>query len=254
MSYGVHFYVSIRDDFKQPECCHPAYGFKMFVHSPAEFPPVGGHHFYVPLEAHVNIAVKPDVTVTSDELHLYSSEKRQCYFMNERYLQFFRIYTQDNCDYECITNYTYAKCGCVYFYMPHNKTMALCDTNNGCLNNMDFNNLTCDCLPSCTEIRYDIEMSHYPVDWKSAQYNGSNIPENNKRTSKVAVYSKANQFFVKTRKQLYGFSDLLGSAGGLLGLFMGFSLLSLVEIIYFFTLRLCCPRHRQQSGRVHIFQ
>jgi hypothetical protein len=30
------------------------------------------------------------------------------------------------------------------------------------------------------------------------------------------------------------------SCGGLLGLYLGFSILSFVEIIYFFTVRLCC--------------
>lgn len=41
------------------------------------------------------------------------------------------------------------------------------------------------------------------------------------------------------RSQLYGPVDFLASYGGLMGLFMGVSILSIVEFVYFFTVRLC---------------
>uniref|UniRef100_A0A2S2P5V4 Uncharacterized protein n=1 Tax=Schizaphis graminum TaxID=13262 RepID=A0A2S2P5V4_SCHGA len=42
------------------------------------------------------------------------------------------------------------------------------------------------------------------------------------------------------REVLFGWVDLLVAFGGIAGLFLGFSLLSGVEIIYYFTLRACC--------------
>jgi hypothetical protein len=39
---------------------------------------------------------------------------------------------------------------------------------------------------------------------------------------------------------LFGFVDLLVSFGGIAGLFLGFSLLSGIEIIYYFSMRACC--------------
>lgn len=39
------------------------------------------------------------------------------------------------------------------------------------------------------------------------------------------------------RSELFGLTDFLANCGGLLGVFLGFSFLSLVEIFYFFTLR-----------------
>lgn len=42
------------------------------------------------------------------------------------------------------------------------------------------------------------------------------------------------------REVLFGWVDLLVSFGGIAGLFLGFSLLSGVEIIYYFTLRAFC--------------
>jgi amiloride-sensitive sodium channel len=52
------------------------------------------------------------------------------------------------------------------------------------------------------------------------------------------VYYKKLHFMRHTRGELYGILDFFSNIGGLLGLCMGFSALSVVEFIYFFTLRL----------------
>lgn len=48
------------------------------------------------------------------------------------------------------------------------------------------------------------------------------------------------------REVLFGWVDLLVSFGGIAGLFLGFSLLSGVEIIYYFTLRASCMIYRNR--------
>ena len=47
-------------------------------------------------------------------------------------------------------------------------------------------------------------------------------------------------FLTSIRSELYGQTEFLANCGGLLGLFMGFSALSLIEIIYYLTIRLAC--------------
>ncbi|KOB67896.1 Uncharacterized protein OBRU01_17991, partial [Operophtera brumata] len=47
-----------------------------------------------------------------------------------------------------------------------------------------------------------------------------------------------SQFMSFHRSELFGITDLLANIGGILDLFLGFSFLSLVEILYFITLRL----------------
>lgn len=61
-----------------------------------------------------------------------------------------------------------------------------------------------------------------------------------RHVSKLTVYFKSEYFISLQRSELYGPFDLLANFGGLLGLFNGFSLLSLVEIVYYLTLRLWC--------------
>lgn len=55
--------------------------------------------------------------------------------------------------------------------------------------------------------------------------------------SKLEMYFKRPRFISMRRSELFGVTDFLANCGGLLGLFLGFSFLSLVEIFYFLTLR-----------------
>lgn len=42
-------------------------------------------------------------------------------------------------------------------------------------------------------------------------------------------------------------TDFVAACGGLLGLFMGISLLSIVELVYYFSLRLFCSVHSRNA-------
>lgn len=61
-----------------------------------------------------------------------------------------------------------------------------------------------------------------------------------KQFARVFISFKENQFFASRRSELYGKIDFIASIGGIMGLFMGVSLLSIVEFFYFGTLRLGC--------------
>lgn len=58
--------------------------------------------------------------------------------------------------------------------------------------------------------------------------------------SSLSIFFKENQFITSKRSELVGLTDFVSSCGGLLGLFMGVSILSIVEFIYYFSLRLFC--------------
>lgn len=79
-------------------------------------------HFRIPLNQSVIAAVMPNMITTSSAVKNYSSERRKCYFSSERQLKYFKAYNQQNCQIECITNYTLNKCGCVDFYTPSKVT------------------------------------------------------------------------------------------------------------------------------------
>jgi amiloride-sensitive sodium channel len=83
-------------------------------------PRVKQQHFRLPLDQVVLAAIMPTMITTSDDIKHYPSERRECLFPSERQLKYFKVYTQQNCQIECKTNFTLEMCGCVDFYMPRN--------------------------------------------------------------------------------------------------------------------------------------
>lgn len=71
--------------------------------------------------------------------------------------------------------------------------------------------------------------------------------------SSLAVYYKEAQFISIKRNQLFGLNDFIANCGGILGLFMGVSLLSIVEMLYFLTMKPLinyCMRRSRNSSKI----
>ncbi|KAL1497372.1 hypothetical protein ABEB36_008353 [Hypothenemus hampei] len=101
----------------------------------------------------------------------------------------------------------------------------------------------CYCPDMCNDIDYNVEIteSDYDTPRKMATL-GINVPEDKEgvSSSQLLIYFKGSTFIPQERNELFDNFDFLANVGGLLGLFIGFSLLSMVELIYFLTLRIIC--------------
>ncbi|KAL5289998.1 hypothetical protein ACFFRR_009784 [Megaselia abdita] len=243
-------------------CRGPVQGFKILLHTPGEIPQVSKQYLRVPFDQEVLISIKPKIITTSDGLKHYEPARRQCYFQNERYLRYFKLYTQVNCELECLANHTLSKCGCVKFSMPRNASTPVCGPSNiKCYNDAEDELLEhefreglktskenyrgetkCNCLPACTTIAYDAEISQAEYDFRSQfrAYKYFDYLDKNPdmQMARLSIFFKENQFLTSKRSELYGTTDFLANVGGLLGLFMGVSTLSFVELVYFCTVRL----------------
>ena len=51
--------------------------------------------------------------------------------------------------------------------------------------------------------------------------------------TRINIYFKEDQFFAMERHELYGWIQFVANSGGLAGLFMGFSIVSVIETIYY---------------------
>lgn len=67
--------------------------------------------------------------------------------------------------------------------------------------------------------------------------------------ARLSIFFKEHQFITSKRSELYGQTDFLANCGGLLGLFMGVSVLSIIEVIYYCTLRLGCTLRIRKSKK-----
>lgn len=96
--------------------CRGAFqGFKIVMHTPGEILNLSKQFSRVPLGQEVMIGVHPSMVTTSQGLTGHLPERRQCFFSDERELRFFKVYSKRSYDLECLTNYTYLRCGCVKF-------------------------------------------------------------------------------------------------------------------------------------------
>lgn len=75
------------------------------------------------------------------------------------------------------------------------------------------------------------------------------VPESSKREDfRIHIEFLTWPIIRYKREVLFGWVDLLVSFGGIAGLFLGFSLLSGVEIIYYFTMRAGCMLYKNRVG------
>ncbi|KAL5275289.1 hypothetical protein ACFFRR_001294 [Megaselia abdita] len=250
-------------------CRGAVQGFKIHLHSPDDVPRVSHQYIRIPFGKEVLISVKPSMITTSDGILNYTPEGRQCYFNNERYLKYFNIYTQGNCELECLSNYTLKQCGCVKFSMPRTSNMKVCNESKiSCYDKAEDELLKeefaqgltdstlnhrgktkCHCLPACTSLAYNTEISQADFDLLNFAQSSKGLLEyyskfDGLKMSRLIIFFKENQFITSKRSELYGLTDFLANCGGLLGLFSGFSFMSMVELIYHCTIRLWHNKRR----------
>uniref|UniRef100_T1IB39 Uncharacterized protein n=1 Tax=Rhodnius prolixus TaxID=13249 RepID=T1IB39_RHOPR len=99
----------------------------------------------------------------------------------------------------------------------------------------EWDKSSCKCLPSCSELNYDTSSLRFKRNWrKHILY--STLTDKNHYTG---IYMKYRaRYFSGTRRDLMiSLTDFIANVGGLLGLFLGFSCLSVFEVIYFLTFR-----------------
>lgn len=230
--------------------------FSFWVHKPNEMPTIF-HKAYSLEYYRMKRFLITAVSFQHDaSLRTYKPHQRDCYFEGERELKFFKSYTKSNCDWECLTNYTLAFCDCVKFSMPRNQTTRVCGWKDA---NCYFEAMEqwpkymilnegqkpCDCLDPCVDIKYSLSthreapltrqysntlttFGHLSFQDHSAEVR-ENIATYKLENCKVFAFKTSQIILLKIK------FSVIAEVGGLLGLFMGCSLLSIIEIFYFIT-------------------
>ncbi|XP_031637928.1 pickpocket protein 28-like [Contarinia nasturtii] len=239
--------------------CNYLVGFGVYFTHPGDSIKTLGQAHHIQTLKFNKIKIKPKLVITSSDLRDHSPIQRQCFFENERKLRFYKMYTQNNCELECLANFTRIECECVKFSMPRDAETRICGVYGlKCLRNAGLNlfgieliagikNRTvkqfrekCNCKPACTRIEYnfDVEQSGDISDAESFV------------STTLEIVFKEAFFTTLQRSPLYTFTDFLAICGGLLGLFLGVSLLSIIEFVYYFSLRLIWTLRRSQAANV----
>lgn len=121
---GMILMPLIGDDNIFPPCS-PVTAFIISLNMPDEAVDIHKNSIFIPPGQLSRISIKPKVTVASKGLRSYAPQVRGCYFLSERRLRFFKMYSQRKCKIECMANFTMNECGCVPFYMPSNSNLGI---------------------------------------------------------------------------------------------------------------------------------
>lgn len=109
---------------------------------------------------------------TDSQLRMFPSSARNCLYADEKQLKYFRTYTKNLCEFECLTNYTLELCGCVKFSMPRIAGTPICGLKDiACymraLNSWPGINskeqIPCGCLRNCDYFMYMSRFEKYAV-------------------------------------------------------------------------------------------
>lgn len=113
--FGITLILKVNNYDIDYTCSGPVQGFKITFHTPVELPHVVKHTFELSPGYTSTFMVEPKLVETTVSARKHPPHIRQCYFNSERKLRFFKYYTQRNCEFECLSNYTLSQCGCVNF-------------------------------------------------------------------------------------------------------------------------------------------
>ncbi|KAL7045139.1 hypothetical protein ACKWTF_002156 [Chironomus riparius] len=186
--------------------------------------------------------------MTDSSLKKYHPEIRRCYYENERKLKFFKSYTKAHCDLECLANHTLKACGCTKFSMPRSSETSVCNLEEtACYNdairhwphdeeNSSSFTVPCNCFPPCNNIKYTTKLiDHVNID---SLLNTKNFIVFQNQSNITAIFTSIKVIFEEflideqTSFVAYKLENFIAECGGLLGLFMGCSMLSIVELFY----------------------
>jgi hypothetical protein len=92
--------------------------FQLLLHNPVETPKIADYGSLVAPGREYRIKIKPTINNAAESLHSVKEINRQCAYSGDKYLLFYKTYTERNCMLECEANYTLLVCNCVPFYLP----------------------------------------------------------------------------------------------------------------------------------------
>ncbi|XP_034244838.1 sodium channel protein Nach-like [Thrips palmi] len=186
----------------------------------------------------------PKMTYTVDGARQLSMRQRGCVFFDEIHLRVSPdYYTFSACVRQCRMDKVVKACGCLPFFytlLPNQRYCKLRELKCviDILDTVSNAKLKCPCMLGCEHTVYDMEKPHEAGGESSDEGQGSTGVEVGFLSWPLTRYK---------RDVLFGQVDLLVAIGTIAGLFLGFSLLSGVEIVYLFTLRAWCMMHTDRQ-------
>ncbi|CAH1404772.1 unnamed protein product [Nezara viridula] len=212
---------------------------RYYVHAPTEIPDSSNKYFLVSRNMERDTSFRFQETVASKDLRRLDPKQRQCRFYNEPLEKSDdEIYSYNYCRMKCRKSMAFEYCGCAPYFYKKEEGIPVCNVEGlACLAKYAKNLIRmqdkngkgkkCDCAFLC-------ETTDFYIDKNAVRKWTYPVPCNIRFRWAIEHYSKTRL----KRDIIFGLEDLLVSLGGTAALFLGSSVLSFVEVIYYLTLRL----------------
>ncbi|CAK9800138.1 Sodium channel protein Nach [Anthophora plagiata] len=242
------------DDYFYP--IFPSAGWKVTIFNPFDYPDVasgGVFEILISPKMHRSVEIQAIMFYSSRSIVPFPVEKRDCVFADEM-ITLRHFYTYSDCIVDCKIEDIWKLCGCIPFYLPNRESRRVCNLEDvACLsqhksrwisvvphedlyNDESLNNssiLHCyKCYSECSDVKYDAKIT--TLDLLSDGYI-FNLLDDTELVDQGVLTVYFNQFSTVRLKQdvIYRWYELMSEASGVCGIFVGFSLIAVVEFAYF---------------------
>ncbi|XP_014481168.1 PREDICTED: sodium channel protein Nach-like isoform X2 [Dinoponera quadriceps] len=237
----------------------PIDGFKISVYNPLDYPDMTSGYVRDVLvspktEAYINLdAIVFD---SAEDVQKYDVQERDCLFQTEQSKIFHGYYSYSDCIVHCRIRDIFQLCNCVPFFYPTSEEIASAEICNlrdlPCLRKYkerwrnvkprlenamepfgesEFEGyLSCDCLPSCDDVTYSVQSSSIPLSLTELSWGRSKYPINNH--SVVHIYFGKSGTIRLRQDVLFYWYELISNYGGVCSLFLGLSIINVIEMLY----------------------
>ncbi|CAH2105195.1 unnamed protein product [Euphydryas editha] len=210
--------------------------YKAYIHGPLEVPDISTKHQHSTPNFYMKLYVTALTVYTAPEAAKLSVAQRRCRFPHENVLKHNTVYSYTMCRMECRLRLCLKYCGCIPYFYRKIGDEKICDVKGmHCLGDhkevlyklrtKSGKKMKCDCLPICDDVNYVLQSNDLQKWFLGTYFQWG-----------IVTYPRMRY----RRDIIFGFTDVLVSVGGMAGLFLGCSVLSFMEIVYFLTLRLLC--------------
>ncbi|BFF93891.1 sodium channel protein Nach [Drosophila madeirensis] len=231
------------------------YGFQLLLHDAYNFPDENSETKVVTSTRESFVRINPESTYATNDIRRMDLSLRNCLFGSEREMRGLKRYSFINCMFECRVVMILDLCGCIPPYVHNNGSFKVCDVLDAncmiqgkrlfshALANLNIslsivretNSFPCGCLPDCQSNHYVSESTMGRLDVSYF----ANRPGSSNDTDRILLHVFFSDLMsTRYRTDIFqNWLSALASFGGLLGLIMGFSIVTAFEFLYFLTFR-----------------
>ncbi|CAK1589060.1 unnamed protein product [Parnassius mnemosyne] len=253
---GVELYLNTSEH--QFGCDGNNVGFNVLINSPTDNA-YTSTVIRLPMNKMTTIKVTPITYKTDAELRTLPPYQRQCYFQDEMKLKYFEFYTDSNCKHDLWMREVKKQCNCVLFNWPRIYIWeSICSTKSDFRCVIDVrakveeqltyayfedsqedrtrDAASASCQLACNDILYSSQVFYSDL----VSIPGRPEPEwefKEGEVTRINVHFYDDIFLGQHRHAQYDDYYFAGAIGGLLSLFLGFSIISVAELVYFVLLK-----------------